>query len=182
MQAAAKQARKLQVRFSNESARQWFWRNAPHRWGKRVELVFREIPFSRLEIAGSLRHFDVIECWQERLARSKAIPALVVSHTPHGTYYLHDGNHRYFALREHFGARVWELPVRVAVLTPTAGYQWHYQWFGTYGTWLLKPARPWPEDYARSWNPEVIYAAGGPPSPGLLPVRSSVLLPTPADG
>ena len=88
------------------------------------------------------------------------ISALVVSRTPHGTYYLHDGNHRYFALREHFGARVWDLPVRVAVLTPTAGYQWHYQWFGTYGTWLLKPARPWPEDYARGWSSQVLYLPG----------------------
>jgi hypothetical protein len=152
----AVQPRKLKIRFSDLGARQWFWRNAPHRWGKRVELSFREVPFKQLEIAGSLRHFDVIERWQEQLARGQAIPALVVSATQHGTYYLHDGNHRYFAMREHFGARVWDLPVRIAVLTPTAGYQWHFQWFGTYATWVLKPARAWPEDYARSRNPATL--------------------------
>jgi hypothetical protein len=163
MLAGTKQARKLKVRFSDEGARQWFWRNAPPRWGKRVELVFREVPFRKLEIAGSLRHHDVIESWQERLARGQAIPALVVSATPYGTYYLHDGNHRYFALREHFGARVWDLPVRVAVLTPTAGYQWHFQWFGSYATWVLRPAKAWPEDYARQWNPKVVYVLESAP-------------------
>lgn len=166
MQAAtATKTYEPKVRFADHGAREWVWRHSPQRFRKRAELVFQNVAFKHLEIAGSLRHGDVIARWQQRLARGYAIPALVASATPHGTFYLHDGNHRYFAMREHFGEQVWELPVRVALLRPTAGYQWHYHWFGSYGTWLLKPARPWPEDYARGWNPQVAYA---PPEPEAL--------------
>jgi hypothetical protein len=102
---------------------------------------FREVPFMRLEPAGSLTHIEVRAYWRQALASGDPMPPLVVSGTPHGTFYVHDGNHRYVALAEYFADRPEELArVRVALIEPMPGYEFVWRWFDGYGCYSLQSA------------------------------------------
>lgn len=138
--SAAKKCLGSPVRYSDVSARLLFWSGAPLHWHDKVELVFADVGFFELEPARSLKHWDVLACWTRAIARGRAVPPLIVCRTDHGTYYVHDGNHRYEAMKICYRNRLGKLRVRVAVLQPKPGYRFAYRWFRTYGTYVLERA------------------------------------------
>jgi hypothetical protein len=127
------------VRYSDRYTNYWVRFRSPEEWRGRACLHYRRVPFARLQPAGSPTHLEVRAHWREMLARGEPIPPPVVSATERGTYYVHDGNHRYCALAEYFGdygasfARV-----RVAIIEPLPGYAFVWNWFEGYGTYLLE--------------------------------------------
>lgn len=147
------------VRYNDVLALQWLWAGAPCRWRRNVTLRFTEVPFSRLERAGSLTHFDVLDRWRARLWAHQPLPPLVVCATDHGSFYIHDGNHRYAAMAEYFGDMAAHARVRVALVVPRSGYHFQYRWFGTYGTYVL--VRVAKQGEAKPRSPAPASSAGG---------------------
>lgn len=153
---AAKKSVASPVRYSDISARLWIWSGAPLQWRDKVDVEFVDIGFFELEPANTLKHWDVLACWTRAIARGRTIPPLVVSRTGHGTYYVHDGNHRMEAMRICFRNRLSRLRVRAAVVNPKPGYQFVYRWFRNYGTYVLAPTN---FEYPEISIPEVAPAA-----------------------
>ncbi|HWR13952.1 MAG TPA: ParB/Srx family N-terminal domain-containing protein [Terriglobales bacterium] len=106
-----------------------------------MSLVFREVDFDLLETASTLKHWDVLAMWTRQISCRRVIPPLIVTPTPHGTYYIHDGNHRYEALRVCFKRNLKRLRLRVAVVQPKVGYEFELRQFPNYQTYVLVPAR-----------------------------------------
>lgn len=135
---AAKKCLSPAVRYSDVLAERWLWSGAPLHWHDKVDLTFEEVGIFDLEPASSLKHWDVLAFWTSMLARRRAVPPIIVSRTAQGTYYIHDGNHRYEAIKICFRNRLAKLRVRVAVVVPRPGYRFTYRWFQNYGTHVLE--------------------------------------------
>jgi hypothetical protein len=130
------------LQYVDQPVFRWFYGKAPCRWQGRVTLQFEDVPFGSLMPAGSWKHPDRVDWWLRRMRAGRPIPPPVVCRTDFGTCYLFDGNHRHDAIKERLGADCDELPVRVAMLVPKAGYEFRYRYFDTYGTYLLVPSHP----------------------------------------
>lgn len=146
------------VRYNDLLTLQWLWAGAPCRWRGNVTVRFTEVPFSRLQRAGSLTHYDVLDRWRTRLRMQQPVPPLVVCATGQGSFYIHDGNHRYAALAEYFGDTASHARVRVALVVPRSGH-FQYRWFGTYGTYVL--VRVSQQGEAKPRSPAAAPSTGG---------------------
>jgi len=133
------------IRVSDSAAYAWFWSQAPCSWHGNVSLKFREIAFDELQPATTLKHWDVLAHWTHQIACRRVIPPLIVSETDSERYYIHDGNHRFEAIRVCYRRQLRRLHMRVAVLEPNAGYTFSYRWFGNYGTYYLTKERYRPD-------------------------------------
>jgi hypothetical protein len=125
------------VRVSDTAAYAWLWTQSPCFWRGKVMLKFRGIALEELQPATTLKHWDVLATWTRQVACRRVIPPLIVSQLDNGRYYIHDGNHRYEAIRVCYRRQLKRLRLRVAVLQPELGYTFTYRWFGTYGTYVL---------------------------------------------
>jgi hypothetical protein len=126
------------LRYSDTAARLWIWSGAPLYWHNKVTFKFIDVEFFQLETAATLRHWDVLACWTKSIAKARAIPPLVVNRTPAGLYYIHDGNHRYSAIRICFRNRLARLRVRVAIAEPKPEFEFAYRQFATHHTYMLR--------------------------------------------
>ena len=129
-----------EIRYSDASAQLWLWNGAPISWAGRVEILFEEVRFPELEPATSLNDPAVVAYWSTMILANRAIPPIVASRTGHGSFYIHDGNHRFVAFRACFPDIIGHLVVRVAVVQARPGYTFRYRRFRSYGTYLLEPA------------------------------------------
>lgn len=125
------------VHYNNAFSEKWIRDLSPAAWRGRASVEFVEVPLSRLEHAGCWTDADVVSGWVETLNHGRTIPPPIAVLTERGTYYLHDGNHRYLALQQ-FLATDSECMVRVAVAVPNEGFRFNYRWFGDYGTYVLE--------------------------------------------
>lgn len=129
-----------EIRYEDQLAQAWLWTQSPCAWRGRVRMSFREVPYRRLQPAGSLIRPDRVGWWLLQMRCGRHIPPLVVSATEEGTLYLHDGNHRYVAMQSFFAPGPAAAFVRAALLLPCGAYAFQYRWFGDYGTYVLLPA------------------------------------------
>jgi hypothetical protein len=125
------------VRVSDSAAHAWLWTQAPCCWHGNVSLKFREILFDELQPATTLKHWDVLATWTRQIACRRRVPPLIVSQTDSGQYYIHDGNHRWEAIRICYRKQLRRLWLRVAILEPHDGFSFEYRRFGNYGTYRL---------------------------------------------
>jgi LmbE family N-acetylglucosaminyl deacetylase len=141
MHAVATPALTNAIRYNDRGSYLWLWAHAPCSWKGNVELRFATVPLGSLQPAGTLMDPAVVAAQLRRMQRGRALAPPVVSATESGTWYIHDGNHRYEAMQTFFsgfsGNR--EVSVRVAIAVPNAAYQFRYRWCGMYGTYLLEP-------------------------------------------
>jgi hypothetical protein len=131
MSAAAQPA----IAYNPDFSEKWVLYLSPEEWRGRVTVEFREVPLCALEFAGCPVDPDVITGWVATLREGRQVPPPVVNLTPHGAYYVHDGNHRLMALRQELGP---DAMVRVAVAVPRRGYRFRFRRLGAYGTYLLE--------------------------------------------
>ena len=162
-----------QIRYSDSESRRWWMTQGPCNWAAKTHLEFREVPLPLLESGGSMRHPDVIARWHKRIERGRAIPPPIVSQTSHGTYYVHDGNHRLNALRVRLENETY-FSIRVACVVPNNGYCFRFRRFSGYATYRLEPAiqRPSAEAHVRKERL---------PIPSSLSRRTMVLVAHPDD-
>ncbi|HWR15504.1 MAG TPA: ParB/Srx family N-terminal domain-containing protein [Terriglobales bacterium] len=155
------QQRLPKIRVADSKAYHWFWSHAPCYWQGKVDLEICLIDFGLLEPAHTLKHWDVLATWTRQIACRRQIPPLIVSRTPHGTYYIHDGNHRVEALRICFRKHLKRLRVRVAVAKPRDGFVFRWQEFSTHSTYQLVPngcgKLSFPDELGRAGPPESLH-------------------------
>jgi LmbE family N-acetylglucosaminyl deacetylase len=128
------------IRFIDSESQQWFWTEAPCFWFRRSSLEFLYVSLSSLESSGSVTHPQIVSKWIRRLKSGRAVPGLVVSKTEHGTFFVHDGNHRLQALRTLFTENS-DLNIRVALVVPQEGFRFRFRRYGNYATHRLEPRR-----------------------------------------
>jgi len=129
------------VTYNDLFSEKWIRFLSPAEWRGNVEVEFREVPFSSLQHAGCCTDPVVVNGWLRTLRAGDPIAPPVAVLTESGQYYLHDGNHRFEALREYFGSDADAATVRVAVAVPKPGYRFQHRWMGEYGTYLLESER-----------------------------------------
>jgi len=123
------------VVYNPDFSEKWILHLSPPEWRGRVRVEVREAPLRLLEFAGCPVDPDVVTGWVATLREGRQVPPPVVNLTPHGAYYVHDGNHRLMALRQVLGP---DATVRVAVAVPERGYHFRFRRFGSYGTYVLE--------------------------------------------
>ncbi|HYG99794.1 MAG TPA: PIG-L family deacetylase [Terriglobales bacterium] len=136
--AHARAKEDIGIKYNDHGSRAWLWSGAPCRWRGKVELEFRDVPFRSLLSATSGRHPQVVDYYERGLRSGWPVPPPVVSANEGGTYYVHDGNHRYEAIGRVLNGQ-YQTNVRVAVVVPKPGFQFRWRWFGKYGTYVLEP-------------------------------------------
>jgi len=141
MHAAAVPAPNNSIRYSDQGSYLWLWRHAPCSWRENVTLRFADVPIGALSPAGCGTHPAVTAGHLQRLRKGSAIAPLVVCDNGAGGWYIHDGNHRYHAIRE-FSAGNKDAQVRIAIAVPNVGFRFVYRRFASYGTYLLEPVAP----------------------------------------
>lgn len=129
-------AARLSIAYNPDFSEKWVLFLSPEEWRGRVRVEFRDVPLRQIEFAGCLVDPDVIDGWVATLHEGRQVPPPVVNETPHGSYYVHDGNHRLMALRKWLGE---EGTIRVAVAVPERGFAFRFRSFGSYGTYVLEP-------------------------------------------
>ncbi|HVZ17931.1 MAG TPA: ParB/Srx family N-terminal domain-containing protein [Terriglobales bacterium] len=129
-------------RVSEKAAGLWLCSHAPCSWQGKVDLTIRPVSVWDIEPAHSLKHWDVLAFWTRQIACRRQIPPLIVALTERGTYYIHDGNHRFEALRICYRNHLNGLSLPVAVVQPKEGYEFQLRCFATYGTYQLTKKRP----------------------------------------
>jgi hypothetical protein len=127
------------VKYNHGFSEKWVLQLSPLDWRGNVDVEFLDVPISKLESAGCCIDPDVVNGWVRTLEDGCPIPPPVAVLTERGTYYLHDGNHRFEALNQ-FLADDEQALVRVAVAVPLPGHEFVYRWFGDYGTYVLRDA------------------------------------------
>lgn len=128
----------LAIRYNDYSAQHWLRNAAPCRWGGKTGLEFRYVPFRTLQPAASGKHPKIVSAYVWKLRNGKPISPLVVSASETGIYYIHDGNHRWEAIRQLVQAQP-DVCIRVAVVVPKSGFRFRWRWFGAFGTYVLEP-------------------------------------------
>jgi len=123
------------VAYNPDFSEKWILYLSPEEWRGRVRAEFREVPLGLLEFAGCEVDPDVIAGWVATLREGRQVPPPVVNVTPHGAYYVHDGNHRLMAMRQVLGE---DALVRVAVAVPQRGFRFRFRRYGSYGTYRLE--------------------------------------------
>lgn len=125
------------INYNNCFAEKWIRDLSPAEWRGKVDVEYVEVPISLLEHAGCWTDPDVVAGWVQTLERGGTIPPPVGVLTERGTYYLHDGNHRFEALQQ-FAAGADDTLVRLAVAKPLAGYRFALRGFDGYSTYILE--------------------------------------------
>lgn len=141
MQAVAVSRVSSKIRYNELGTYEWLWEQAPWLWNGHVDLQFTDLPLSSLRPSGCCIDPAVVDIHLNTLRNRRALSPLVVCHDSAGGWYIHDGNHRYCALRDFFAGND-QAHVRVAIAVPHVGFQFVYRWFETYGTFVLEPAAP----------------------------------------
>jgi hypothetical protein len=141
-------------RISERSAQHWLWSQAPCSWPGNVDIEMMPVDFSSLEPARTLKHWDVLAIWTRQMACRRQIPPLIVSLTERGTCYIHDGNHRYEALRICYRNHLLGLQIPVAVFKPKVPYRFVLREYTTHSTYQLVrlASRPAQETSVRMYN------------------------------
>ncbi len=129
------------LRYNDRETYLWLWTQAPCAWKDNIELRFTEVPLRHLQPAESVADAAAVESQLRRMRQGRALPPLLVCATGSGALYIHDGNHRFQAMRVFFRGDG-HARVRVAVAVPRPGYEFRYRWLGEHGTYLLEPAAP----------------------------------------
>jgi hypothetical protein len=111
------------IRYNDAFAEKWLAYLSPEDWRLNVSLEFLDVPFSALRPAGCHTDPDVVDGWYAMLKSGKSIAPPIVTATPDGHYYVHDGNHRYEAIWAYLGGSVSEATVRVALVVPNSGFR-----------------------------------------------------------
>lgn len=124
--------------YNDGFSEKWIHQLSPAEWRDNVDVEFRHVPLSRLEHAECWSDPAVVSGWTTTLVNGGSIPPPVVTETHRGTYYLHDGNHRYLALREYLERDGADPAVRVAVAVPNPRYRFVYKRFDEYGTYVIE--------------------------------------------
>jgi hypothetical protein len=110
----------LEPNYNDCFTEKWIRFLAPSEWRGNVKHSFQDVPISQIEHAGCLTDPDVVTGWVRIVQEGRPIPPLVASRTERGTYYLHDGNHRFEALR---AAVPGNCSLRVAVVDARPGFR-----------------------------------------------------------
>jgi uncharacterized ParB-like nuclease family protein len=126
------------VQYNDGFSEKWIYQLSPPEWRGKVQVQFLDVPLSRLEHAGCRTDPDVVNGWMRTLNDGKSIPPPVAVLTERGTYYLHDGNHRFEALTQFLSDQGEAAKVRIAVAAPLPGHQFVYRSFGEYGTYIMQ--------------------------------------------
>ena len=129
------------VSYNPSFSEKWIFYLSPPEWRGKVDVEFVDVPLSSLEHAGCWTDPNVVAGWVRTLEDGKPIPPPVAVLTERGTYYLHDGNHRYEALTQFFkdlSGNHNEAVVRIAVATPLPGHEFVYRRCGEYGTYSMQ--------------------------------------------
>jgi hypothetical protein len=126
------------VQYNDGFSEKWICQLSPPEWREKVQVKFLDVPLSRLEHAGCWTDPEVVNGWMRTLNNGKSIPPPVAVLTEHGTYYLHDGNHRFEALTEFLSEEGEAAIVRIAVAVPLPGHEFVYRSFGEYGTYVMQ--------------------------------------------
>jgi LmbE family N-acetylglucosaminyl deacetylase len=141
MQAAGVSTVSSKIRYNELGAYAWLWKQAPWLWIGHVDLQFTDLPLRLLRPSGCWTDPAVVAMHLSTLRNGRALTPLVVCNDSAGGWYIHDGNHRYYALREFFAGND-EAYVRVAIAVPHCRFHFVYRWFESYGTFVLEPAAP----------------------------------------
>lgn len=141
MQAAAVSTLSSKIRYNELGTYTWLWNQAPWLWNGHVDLQFTDLPLSFLRPSGCWIDPAIVAMHLSTLRNRRALAPLVVCNNSAGAWYIHDGNHRYYALREFFAGND-QAHVRVAIAVPHFGFHFVYRWFESYGTFALEPAAP----------------------------------------
>jgi hypothetical protein len=110
------------ISYNDTFAEKWVAYLSPDAWRENVSIDFLEVPFTSLQPAGCHTDPDVVDGWFALLQREKPVAPFVVTATPQGTFYIHDGNHRYEALWAYLGESAADTMVRVALVVPNDGF------------------------------------------------------------
>ena len=124
--------------YNDGFSEKWIHQLSPAEWRGHVRVEFREVPLSMVEHAQCWSDPAVVSGWNHALQAGQSVPPPVATLTDRGTYYLHDGNHRYIALREYLLSEETDPTIRVAVVLPQPGYRFVYKEFEEYGTYVLE--------------------------------------------
>lgn len=151
---------RTRVAYDDETARAWLELYSPDEWHGHVLMQFCWARFEHLLPAGSLRRPYIVEEYVKRLRQGKAIAPPIACRSREGQLYLHDGNHRYYALREYFGPGCWHQQVRVGLMLPKKGYEFAWVERDGWGTYELRPKTEAHLAEARS-GPQASATAGG---------------------
>lgn len=129
------------IRYNDGGSYRWLWTHAPCAWRGNVELQFAMVRMGALRPAGCWTDPAIVAAHVKHIREGRALAPLVVCANGDGGWYLHDGNHRYVAIRALFAGDD-DVEVRVAIAVPNGGYRFVYRRFRAYGTYLLEPASP----------------------------------------
>ena len=141
MYAKPVKAKDEEIRYSDAGGYRWLWTHAPCAWQGNVQLRFSTVNMGSLRPAGCWIDAAAVDTHLLHMREGRAVAPLVVCVDGKGGWYIHDGNHRYLALRNLFSESD-DAEVRVAVVIPKIGFRFVYRWFGVYGTYLLEPLPP----------------------------------------
>jgi hypothetical protein len=111
------------ILYNDTFAEKWVAFLSPDSWRQHVEVQFLDVPFSSLQPAGCHTDPDVVDGWYGLLQSGKPVAPFIVSATPHGEFYIHDGNHRYEAIWAYLGDSASDATVRVALVVPGPGFR-----------------------------------------------------------
>lgn len=112
----------------------WVEYLSPTEWHGTVTLQFIDVDRWLVEPAECRLDPDVIAGWARRIEEGTSIPPPVGSLTEKGTYYLHDGNHRFAAIAQ----TTKEIEqIRIGMVTPIKGYKFERVHRKTYSTYAL---------------------------------------------
>lgn len=140
--------------YNDTFSEKWARDLSPAAWRGNVRLEFRYVPVEALEHAGCLTDPDVVAGWLTSLRDGRPVPPPVVCATERGTLYVHDGNHRFEAIRQFLAPGE---SVRVAMLVPERGFRFRRRYFGDYSTYVLEE-RPLPA-YAWAYAMAMVFSA-----------------------
>ena len=110
---AAARVRKPPIRYGDHGSHDWMWKEAPCSWRGKIDIKFVNVSIRQLEPAGSWKHPAVVSKWRRIMRTGRTVPPLIGCATERGTFYIHDGNHRYEAMRGLFAGNP-DAQVRVA--------------------------------------------------------------------
>lgn len=150
--------RNSDIHYNDGFSEKWIDQLSPPEWRNNVTAQFVDVPLSRLEHAGCWSDPDVVNGWKATLMKGGSIPPPVAVLTERGTYYLHDGNHRYLALADALGECDADPTVRVAVAVPNRDHRFTYKSFGEYGTYVIEQI---PRRFARTAQVTAAVVASG---------------------
>jgi hypothetical protein len=123
------------VRYNDCFTDKWIQYLSPPEWRDRVTVEYVWVPIAAVEHAGCLTDPDVVQGWRDTIEDGKPVPPPVATLSERGTYYLHDGNHRFEALS---ACLPMESMVRIALVTPRPGYCFAREQHEAFASYVLR--------------------------------------------